>query len=139
MSKIEAFWLDEQGQPCAPQDAVAGEIVEMEDDGLVVQRTYVDRVYTRPETGPGSDALTTANTDLKSSWDLFHVEDGMWTPLVKLGQLWQYLRLTPDMDLQERRQRVGDFLTLPVWEFAPQELKDETYGWLEDTRSTNAG
>jgi hypothetical protein len=52
-----AYWRDAQGDPCPRSEAVAAEIVEYDEDGNAIARTYADLKPKEPfygEAGAGS-------------------------------------------------------------------------------------
>lgn len=129
-----AIWFDENGQPCAPQDAVTGEITEFDDEGVELKRTYIDRRSGAAQVDGEVDYdVEDADTLKFGTWDLYAVVDGVWDRVETLPQLFIALRLD-ELPLADRRQRIGDFIGLPAWSPAPQALKDETYAWLVSTR-----
>lgn len=132
--KTEAIWFDENGDPCESNRAVTGEITEFDDDGVSLRRTYVDRRDDVAQLDGEVDYDVDSADVLKyGTWDLYAVVDGEWTLATTLGDLFLALGLQ-DADLATRRHQIGDFIGLPAWSPAPQQLKDETYAWLEATR-----
>lgn len=134
MTTTEAIWRNGKGEPCEPADAVWGEITVYDDEGVPLERTYMES--TTPADYPRDEPISIENQDLlkRGTWDIWAVDDGIWTLAETLPQLFQALDLTA-LPTQERRERVGRFIALPAWDPAPEALKRETYAWLEATRA----
>lgn len=141
MTKTEAFWQDEQGQPCSPADAVTGEIIEYDDDGVELQRTYVDHRNSESISTDDQEDLLPENQDLlkQGTWDIWWVDEaGVYHLLESLDRLFVFLGVAGVADVQARREAVGRFMTLPAWKAAPPALESEVGDWLVATRQTGA-
>jgi hypothetical protein len=51
-----AYWRDARGDPCPQSEAVAAEIVEYDEDGNAIARTYIDLKPSQPFYAKDGDA-----------------------------------------------------------------------------------
>lgn len=128
-----------------PAVAVRGEMVEFGAEGDELGRTYFelgpdysDSVMLVPPTSVGltesGNEPDLGNDGPKETWDIWHVEDGVWEhPARTMAELAGALGWdgapAPDMF-----RLLANFISLPVWGPAPDELKAEVYSWLESNR-----
>jgi hypothetical protein len=130
-----SYWFDGEGNPCEPEVAVSGEIVELDGNGMVLRRTYMDRdpelvgevvVHSRED-----EALNPFNQDFtKSTWDVRNHDQSLVTTLEQLLPALGVGRAP----LREQRETVGNFLSWPSATGAPAELIAECHAWLLRTR-----
>lgn len=117
-----------------PADAVRGEIIELDEDDLLLKRTYFGQMEDPGLPVPaGQQWDSPLQDEIKVSWDVYVSQDGIVTLVDTLDKLLiaQDLKGQP---LRVQRDRIGHILGLSVWEHAPAELKTEVYAWLESTR-----
>src|SRR5690606_35827495 len=128
------LWYDIDGRPCAPADAVQGEIWEWDEDDVVISGTHMD-LRSKP-LGEAGSGLEPDNTDLgKGTWDVWAVDGaGRWLhPAATLEELLAALGWDR-APLEEQRRNVANLTALPAWVPAPDELKEEVRAWLVSTR-----
>lgn len=136
--RSEAIWTDRNGEPCAPADATHALIVEYDEDGLEIARTYMEP----PE--PGQPLVAEArglgdNLDLQSydqigTWD---IRDPQTQELIHTLEQWAtFLDITLS-DMPRAWYLLANGCELVSWRVAPPELRDEVYTWLTQNRPTS--
>lgn len=128
-----------------PDRAVRGEIVEYGPDDDELGRTYFElapdyetAIALSPPTSAGllevGNEPDLGNDGPKHTWDLWYVDDGVWEhPVRTMAELLSSQGWTA-LDAAGRFAALSNFISLPAWAPAPEELKREVYSWLEDNR-----
>lgn len=139
-ARSEALWMDDDGKPVAPEDATRAEIVEYDEDGVVLGRTYMDSTRAPQDVPVVSEIhnheITVENQEwIKSGdWDIWVVRNGVWEKKVEtLAELLEAMEWNTD-PTDEVRFKLSNLMELPTWLPAPQPLKDEVGAWMEANR-----
>lgn len=122
-------WIGADGNVLPDRNgAVAVEINQVDNDGLIVQRTYATLEGGKPTT-PFTDVEDEDQTQALS-WDLWVEDaDGALKPVDTLDEFWAAFELEDETGL-ELVSQVCHILELPVWDVAPEKLQTEVYAWL---------
>lgn len=128
-------FFDAEGNPTTDSDgATSAEIVESV-DGVEIRRHYLNKsgsVTPVPEWEDPGGVLTEPDVvdHSKKTWDVWiEDDDGQYRLVATLDELRRALGIDRESETEQRRQ-IGQLTQLPVWQVAPQRVRDEAAAWL---------
>lgn len=140
-------YTDDHGNPVAgPEHATAMEVVEELNDGTPTSRTYLERPAgtggPTPRLQPGNvgdpgqtpDEMVGRELLTKRTWDIWLNENGQYRLAETLDETLRALQ--GDLSGWSKREFVGNLVTLPSFESAPERVRTEAFAYLDSTRTT---
>lgn len=132
--RSEITFLDASGN-VLPDERGAAEVKICEYAGDIMIRRYymeiapADRIPTWTPPGDTPDEPHAADTTKLSTWDIYDSDNGILRLATTTDSLLHAVGLA-GADEAEQRRFLANMLTMPAWNAAPDELKQDVTHWL---------